>query len=185
MELHQKIHLLSMKATIVFDAHHQPGLGRRSFLEALEVCYTDEGETADLYILKQLKALQNPKQVTVVTSDKKLAREARMLSAKSQTVEQFISFLAKQCEKKLPKREEALRNDPLPPLCIRSEEYASVEKIAFPGVEKSAEESFEYYLQEFEKDYRKLQKFFKLSEKPPAESDMKRWRRIFESRDQK
>ncbi|HEY4832659.1 MAG TPA: NYN domain-containing protein [Waddliaceae bacterium] len=99
-ELDESTSILQLDITLVFDAQYQCGIGSRSHFHCLEICFTDEGETADEYILKALKRMAKPQQETVVTSDKKLASHTRRYSAKTETVEKFMSWLTKRRQNK-------------------------------------------------------------------------------------
>ena len=52
----------------------------RSHYDELEILFTAEGETADEYIIDEIKNHPHPQQETVVTSDKKLAWHVRHCS---------------------------------------------------------------------------------------------------------
>lgn len=92
-ELNEKVSCVQIEVSIVFDATWQIGEGSRSHLGALEILFTAEGETADEYILDEISHLSDPRQETLVTSDKKLASQARSYRAHTQTVEEFILWL--------------------------------------------------------------------------------------------
>lgn len=102
-ELDECASILQLDITIVFDAHYQCGLGSRSHFHCLEICFTEERETADEYILKELKRMVKPQHETVITSDKKFASYARRLSAKTETVEKFMIWLTKRCQNRIRK----------------------------------------------------------------------------------
>lgn len=99
-DLDEAADFLDLNLTIVFDAQYHLGLGTRSHYHSIEICFTDEGETADDYILQALKFQSKPHQITVVTSDKKLAWQARRRLAKTESVEQFLSWLSKRYQNK-------------------------------------------------------------------------------------
>src|SRR5262245_23155228 len=103
--LNKKFQVLNINASIVFDAQFHFGEGTRSHLLALEICFTDEGETADDYILDKLKASPNPRQETVITSDKRLSWRARRLLAHTQSVEEFLNALEKRYQNFLRRQE--------------------------------------------------------------------------------
>ena len=115
-ELDESASLLELDLTIVFDAQYQYGMGSRSHFHSLEICFTDGGETADEYILKALKRVAKPQQETVVTSDKKLAASVRRRAAKTETVEQFMSWLAKRHQNK----ERRLKENHSQPIIIQT-----------------------------------------------------------------
>ena len=92
-DLNKKISLIKLDVSIVFDAAFQIGGRRRSHYNALEILFTGEGETADEYIIDEIKNHPNPHQETVVTSDKKLAWHIRNSSAHTESVEEFMLWL--------------------------------------------------------------------------------------------
>lgn len=197
LDLNEKIQLLNLDVTIVFDAQYQYGEGSRSLFESLEICFTDEGETADEYILKGVRSSPNPRQETVVTSDNKLAWGVRMLLAKTESVKGFMSWLNKRYKNKLLKSEkegESQISRQLSTFKIVTEEHTKeVKTPPLPG--KTAAENFDYYLYQFEKRFREIEtqeaekkpKPHKKKKIPkpeqPEESDMQRWQRIFEERE--
>lgn len=99
-ELDEAADLLELDITIVFDAQYHLGIGSRGHYHHIEICFTDEGETADDYILEAVRLQKKPHQETVVTSDKKLAMQARRRLAKTETVEQFMAKIGKRCQNK-------------------------------------------------------------------------------------
>lgn len=99
-ELSSKIQFLEIDATLVFDAHYQDGEGSRGHLNSVEVVYTPTGVSADELIIAKLKTIKNPRLETVVTSDKKLAWQARRKMAQSQSVEDFMAWLNRRCVNK-------------------------------------------------------------------------------------
>ncbi len=88
-DLSTKVQLLNLDITLVFDAMYQYGSATRSHYKQLEIVFTAQGETADEYILAELMSAPNPRNETVVTSDKRLAWHARRRAAKSESVEEF------------------------------------------------------------------------------------------------
>lgn len=198
-DLNEKIQLLNLDVTIVFDAQYQFGEGSRSHFETLEICFTNQGETADDYIIKCVKSSPNPRQETVVTSDNKLAWRARRFLAKTESVKEFMSWLNRRHKNKLSKREkedESQITKQLSKFNLVSEEHTKeAEQPPKPG--KTAAENFDYYLYQFEKKFhemaaeepkkkppskpRRLKKIPKAEH--PQESDMERWQRIFEEKD--
>lgn len=92
-DLNKKISLVKIDVSIVFDATSQIGGRTRSHFHELEILFTAEGETADEYILEEIHNSLSPQQETIVTSDKKLAWYARRCSARTESVEDFMSWL--------------------------------------------------------------------------------------------
>lgn len=186
--LSDKIEIIEIPATVVFDAQYREGDSTRSHLMSLEICFTDKGETADDHIIKRLKAARNPREETVVTSDGKLAWRARRCLAHTMTVEAFVKFVDHKYRKAHEPKE-------------RSKRLPSLEKSA-PTIKRltEAEEESAFYLAQFEarageepqdlpsipsvlkksKAKRKKQKPPKSNE--PALSEYERWLKIFEAR---
>lgn len=100
-ELSEKLKLVALDITIVFDAHYQLGEGTRSHFRDLEIFFTSQGETADDFILDRLKESKKPHTETVVTSDKKLAWLSKKLHAQTQSIEDFILWLNRLYKNKL------------------------------------------------------------------------------------
>lgn len=201
-DLNKKISLLKMDVSIVFDATFQAGERSRTHYDALEILFTAEGETADQFILDELKDSTNPHQETVVTSDKTLAWHARRHSAHTQNVEEFLFWLNKSYKKKqhqLIKKEKTLKHlSPTP----------TTPPLISPTTHKTnIEECVSYYEQIFEEEFQKLlqieqsqksalsptdtqsatKKSSKKKKKPPQElhlrevlTDFDRWLKIFE-----
>ena len=76
--------------TVIFDAHSQPGSWSRSHRSQLEIVYTDEGETADAYILEMVGQSRYPHACTVVTRDGRLALKVHHLGGKSSSPTAFL-----------------------------------------------------------------------------------------------
>ncbi|MBA2368563.1 MAG: NYN domain-containing protein [Candidatus Protochlamydia sp.] len=109
-EINKKAALLNLDITIVFDSTFQISTGSRTHFQNIEILFTDHGETADELILTLLKNTRHPAQETVVTSDKRLASEARRCQAHTENVDSFIQRINKVYKKKLNKKN-ALLND--------------------------------------------------------------------------
>lgn len=171
-DLSEKLQFLDLDITIVFDATYCHGNSNRSHYKNLEIIYTSSDETADEYIITELSNIENPRQETVVTSDKKLAWLARRLNAKTESIEQFNRWLnqryknkRKGVKKEKPTKETKLQEDMLPIL------------------EGSQDKNVNLYLKAFEKRYGELEKETTSQKKnEPSESEVERWLRIFEER---
>lgn len=101
-DINKKISLLNLDVSIVFDAtFHAGGSRTRSHYDQLEIRFTAEGETADEYILHEIKNSKTPRQETVVTSDKKLANFVRNCMGRTESVEEFISWLNRSYKNRL------------------------------------------------------------------------------------
>lgn len=90
-----------ISGTIVFDGmerEHQSG-------DRLNVAYAPKGQSADSYILELIEGAKNPKDITVVTNDRGLARQAGHMGAKVLSTLEFLKFLmrSKSREAKEPK----------------------------------------------------------------------------------
>lgn len=168
-DLSTKIQILELDVTVVFDAKYQPGGATRSHTPSIEILYTAEGETADEFILNELKGEKRPSEHTVVTSDKKLAYLAKLCHSKTESVEDFIGWLNRRYRNKL--RRQDIKRTPIKPL------KSMAKSLPKPGT--TPEESFDFYLHEFEK---RLHKEDPISIKVEKEivSDMQRWLRAFE-----
>lgn len=86
---------LSLDFTLVFDATHRIGPWHHTHKGGISVIYTDHSETADSYILEHVEVSKSRKQMTVVTSDKSLAKAVQWLGAKTQSAQQFMTWLGK------------------------------------------------------------------------------------------
>ncbi len=180
-DLYEKIRVVGLDVTIVFDAQYHEGLGSRTHLDFLEICFTDEGETADDYIINELGSTPNPREEIVVTSDNNLAWRARRTHAKSEKVEDFMRWLDHRFRKKkkeLPK--DYVPEEP-PKISLPDEVFETFEK----GEVDQADSN---YLKIFEKKFEETEPKKAVS-KPkkaidsgiPRESEMERWQRLFEN----
>jgi predicted RNA-binding protein with PIN domain len=85
---------------LVFDgAHKRDEESGLSYPSPLIVAYAPKGQSADEYIVEKLEISKNPKQITVVTNDKGLARHAKSAGAKVQINDEFIFWLHKKKKK--------------------------------------------------------------------------------------
>lgn len=188
-DLNRKIQVVGLDVTIVFDAQYQKGESSRSHVQHLEILFTAQGETADECILHMLKRVKNPREQTVVTSDKKLAWLARRRGAHTETVEDFLKILNKRYQNKLKRPQVPLVQETIIP---------SPPKKTIPILTQKAlpEECFEYYLEKFESNFQEIpqsqpakkseQPQKKKSQKPKKAnpekglSDRDRWMKAFE-----
>ncbi len=171
-ELNEKIQIAGFDAMIVFDAQYQFGPGSRSQYRHLTVCFTDPGETADDYLINEIRSSPKPRQIILVTSDKNLGWRARDYQAKTMSVEEFIGSLDVQFKKKLKGEKKKKTLTPTPPPPIQEQ----------PVVHQ--EDSFNYYLQEFEKRFQEATSKDKPTDKPKEKyiSETDRWLKLFEER---
>ncbi|MEC7839737.1 MAG: NYN domain-containing protein [Chlamydiota bacterium] len=189
-DLNVKASTLNLDITIVFDAHYSEGDSTVTHYRNIEIIYTAEGMSADDHIIKSLKHVENPKNYTLVTSDNKLAWQARCQLVKTQSVEKFIAFLEKRSLNKQRQHEKPQRE--LPKL-LKPKPPVKQTRDPLP-----AENSIDYYEQIFTKKLKKItntspeissQKRSELRNKKKqvpikkeGESDLDRWLRIFEKR---
>ena len=151
-DINDKIQLVHLEVTIVFDAPYQCGEGSRTHLNHLEICFTDEGESADDFIIQKLKHASHPKQITVVTSDNKLAWRARRYLAKTEKVEVFLAWLNKKYHSKARQQKQ---RTPTAPSRRLKEQPCQDGPPPSPGA--TPEESFDYYLYQFEKKFQEME----------------------------
>lgn len=193
LDLETKLSALRIDATIVFDSQYTEDDVASSHYKSLKIIFTALKQTADDFILQELKRSPDPSQNTVVTSDKKLAFSSRLRLAKTESVEEFFSWVNRRIKNKLKEKKQLLKpsKEPL-------QERLPPPK---PTPAPKEEGSFDYYLDAFEanaKDIEKSEKFLTKRSKlktsiPKAdpkkksktseeshESDMERWRRAFE-----
>ena len=89
-DLNQKISLIKLDVSIVFDSTFRPGGSEQGHYDALEIIFTSFGETADEFIVDAIRGSPFPRKETVVTSDRQLAIHVRNLSAHAESVEDFM-----------------------------------------------------------------------------------------------
>ncbi len=99
LELEGYASKLSIHISIVFDAPFQSDSLSRSHFKSLEIIFTSQGQTADQFLIDWLSHLQ-AKNYTVITSDRSLAKNARMSGAKVENVATFLAMLKKRLLKK-------------------------------------------------------------------------------------
>ena len=80
--------------TFIFDGKHKaPAEALRGHLRAVEIIYTPESQSADDFILEHIQYHSKPSQVTVVSSDREVSGKSKQFGAKTQTIQEFLSFL--------------------------------------------------------------------------------------------
>ncbi len=171
-DLAKKVQLIKLSATIVFDAHYRPGAVTRGHYKDLEVVYTSEKESADDYIHRKVRRVKNPKFITVVTSDKKLAWLCRQQGCNTESIPAFLRWLNRRYQNELapapnPERKKAPKIAELPKLPPKEGTLSYYEAI-FEGKSVSQE-------QEPLPPPRKE----KRTEENESESDFDRWMRLF------
>ena len=99
--LQKQFALRKISGLLVFDGvtrlNEESG---RAYPSPLEIIYTPAGQSADSYIIEQIECSKNPRQITVVTNDGALSRNARALEAKTMKNRPFIEWLEKRNKKK-------------------------------------------------------------------------------------
>lgn len=166
-DLNKKISLLNLNVSIVFDAAFRIGERSRSHYNALEILYSAEGETADNYILDELKNISHPRQVTVVTSDKNLARLARCQSVHTESVEEFIQWLNRVYKNKLrlvKKGTQAPASPEAPPIAKKDVAPRS----RTPPKDAPLEAYADYYAQVFESQWQGILEEEKQQQNAPS-----------------
>ena len=73
--------------------------------------YTYKHQTADDYILQELKNAMKPSELIVVTSDRELAFKCKNLGSKIETAEAFLSRLYKLTSKENKKNSEIITKE--------------------------------------------------------------------------
>lgn len=193
-EINKKAALLNLDITIVFDSTFQISEGSRTHFQNLEIIFTDHGETADELILNLLKNARHPGQETVVTSDRRLASEARRCQAHTENVGSFIQRINKVYKKKLNKIDSASKEIKPPPAPIGSAPAAALSQ----EDQKDYERIFEAHYQELIKNEpvkppkEDIRSPKKMRRKNPFQEDnspaidaptqMERWLKAFEER---
>lgn len=102
-DISQKISMVGLEASIIFDGAAQPGEGSHYHIESCEVVFTGKGISADDYIILQIDHSRKPHQKIVVSSDKKLTASTRSLGAQAKSIEEFIPWLNQVYEKRRTK----------------------------------------------------------------------------------
>lgn len=202
-ELNTKLHLLNLEVTLVFDSQYQLGESSRSHFRHLEILFSAYAETADNCILDEIKAENNPQQVVVVTSDKKLAWFARRCSAKTESVEHFMDWVNRRYKNKMRQLKEGVKTSKSTPAKAKVKEPPQPpKKPALPTAATSLDECYDFYLEQFQRRFEELpkrppkkhptlqdlpkkskKKKTKENSAPQSDSsldDMTRWLQIFE-----
>lgn len=181
-DLHQKIQLVEMDVSIVFDAAFQVGERSRSHYQELEILFTAQGETADEFILEEINRSLTPRQETVVTSDKKLAWQVRRCHAHTESVEDFIARLNKAYKNRSRQQKKSKTtlssSKPSDSLPVKQEPQTQPKVLTPLSAKTAVEEWTSYYEKTFEQRFQELlQKEKKTPEKDnskPAKPQNKR-----------
>jgi predicted RNA-binding protein with PIN domain len=164
-DLNKKISLVKLNVSVVFDATSQIGGRSRSHYDQIEILFSAEGETADEYILDEIKNTLHPQQETVITSDKKLAWLVRNRSAHTESVEEFMLWLNRAYKNKLRQRKNGKQSS-LPTLTPLTPASSSTPPPASPSMTHSLiptknaplEAYSDYYRQVFEAEWQDILK---------------------------
>ena len=96
----EKFEILDILGELIFDgSHKRDEESGRVYRSPLTIIYTPKGQSADAYIIEKIEQTKNPKEITVVTLDGGLTRQAKGLQAHVQKPLSFIQFLQKKSEK--------------------------------------------------------------------------------------
>jgi predicted RNA-binding protein with PIN domain len=160
LDLNQKISLVKIDVTVVFDAAFQMGDRSRSHYDKIEILFSAKGETADDYIVDEIINHSYPQQETVVTSDKGLAWRIRSSSAHTETVEEFILWLNKAYKNKLRqiKKERFYSENPPTPVSSKSifPPAPSTPRSLIPSKDAPLNAYEDYYAQVFESGWQEI-----------------------------
>ncbi len=179
-ELAQKAQAIDLSATLVFDAHHQPGPVSRGHFKSLEIVYTSEKESADEYIHRAVTRIKNPRFITVVTSDKKLAWLCRLHGANTESISAFLGWLNRryqnECFPKVPTKKvkappKVIEMPTLPPKPGTVSYYEAI----FTGAGSQEPE-----VKSQEPEARSQEPPLETPKAEDGESDFDRWLRLFE-----
>jgi predicted RNA-binding protein with PIN domain len=150
-DLNKKISLVKLDVSIVFDSAFQTGDRTRTHYNEIEILFTAEGETADEYIMDEIKNHPRPQQETVVTSDKKLAWRVRNRSAHTESVEEFMLWLNRAYKNKIrPLKKEKHKPAPSP------SHPKPTPRSLIPSQDAPLEAYIDYYAQVFESEWREI-----------------------------
>jgi predicted RNA-binding protein with PIN domain len=167
-EICEKSEEKNLSITVVFDAHHQQGEASFRKHDQINIIFTAKSQTADEFILHLLETTTDKlHHITVVSSDKAVARNAKSLGAKSIDVLSFIQWLRK---KRAPIKEKTIYILP-----------KKIKKTIFKETNKqfyTPEKLFEYYLESFEKKLSPSKS--KSNKETKSLFDKERWLEFFE-----
>jgi predicted RNA-binding protein with PIN domain len=100
---------LNCSIILVFDGERKKGRFQRSHVKHLEIVYTPPEISADEYILEALRGSPKDEILTVVTSDRLLAKESKRLGAIVMTIKGFIKWATAKMEKRPHESEKLLK----------------------------------------------------------------------------
>lgn len=98
--LDQEVGSLRLNVLLIFDSHRENAedFASKRKLKNLEVSFSPKNLSADHYILELLE--WDAKNTMLITSDKRLAMEAKHHGAKVQSIEGFVQFILRRRKKK-------------------------------------------------------------------------------------
>lgn len=172
-ELSLKLSVAGILATLVFDSHFQPGPMQRLRSKGILICFTEEGQTADDYILEFVKYATRPQDYTVVTSDNRLAWAVRQKKGHSLKIPEFKKTLDRIYLKKTR------------PMLEKTPPIVNLPKQK-PTLKSHYEKIFEEKLEDASpliSNKVKRPKLAKASKDCELISDYERWKRIFEGKE--
>ncbi len=88
---------LNLSCTLIFDSNQDltAPFPSKKQLSHIDVVFSPKNLSADDYIIEWLTAQTNTKQITVVTSDKLLAKQASHLGAPTLSLANFFALISK------------------------------------------------------------------------------------------
>lgn len=97
LALIERLHVYAQRTrkpiAVVFDAGINYVPPQRPTYSDVRASYARQGQTADQLILNRVKKAHNPREMTVVTSDRELAGKARAAGALVMTAEEFMEAM--------------------------------------------------------------------------------------------
>lgn len=176
--LDQKLSLVRLNVSIVFDSAFQHGESSCVHFNNLEIFFTSYGETADDFILQEIATSSSPQQQTVVTSDKKLAGEVRRCFAKTESVEEFLERLDRIYQKKLLQSKSKHKKPAIQDGKIKNSSTPAIpsDKVGLESCQDHYEKIFTSRFEAFLKQKNSASSIVK------APTEMERWLEIFEKR---
>lgn len=89
-----------LDVVLVFDGSDlQEKHSTKHHIGQVEIIYTPPHITADLYIFEEVQLHKNPAHITIVSNDQELIRHCKALGAKTLSLTEFLSYVAKKNEK--------------------------------------------------------------------------------------
>ena len=181
-ELDTEVSLLPITVTIVFDAPLQNEDLRRSHFRSLEIIFTSQGQTADDFLISLFRELDAPKNATLVSSDRDLQKRAKLFSVKSQSIEDFLTWLRKRSYKKrIISEKPEIKPAPKQATKLAPKKNTQRQTTSKSSKEKKADwEEVQVTERKPAKPYKKFQTFPK--DELPSLSDFHLWEQLFEAR---